>query len=97
MLLSTINRTFKAYLLAIIGAEYVLRWLPIGTHKWERFVSPADLTRHLTAAGLDVTGIRGLVYSPLSDQWILGADTDVNYLAAAAKPAGPTLQKRLSR
>jgi 2-polyprenyl-6-hydroxyphenyl methylase / 3-demethylubiquinone-9 3-methyltransferase len=93
MLLSTINRTFKAYLLAIIGAEYVLRWLPIGTHQWERFVMPSELTRHLAAAGLAVTGFSGLVYSPLTDQWVLSADTDVNYLAAAVKPAAPTLQQ----
>ena len=87
MLLSTINRTLKAYLLAIIGAEYVLRWLPIGTHQWERFVTPEELTRYLQAAGLAAPVLKGLVYSPLADSWSLGADTDVNYFAAAAKPA----------
>ena len=87
MLLSTINRTLKAYLLAIIGAEYVLRWLPAGTHNWERFVTPQELRRHLQAAGLGVTTSKGLVYSPLADSWSLTADTDVNYLASAAKPA----------
>jgi 2-polyprenyl-6-hydroxyphenyl methylase/3-demethylubiquinone-9 3-methyltransferase len=87
MLLSTINRTVKAYLLAIVGAEYVLRWLPVGTHQWERFVTPDELSRHLHAAGLNPPTLQGLVYSPLDDAWSLSADTDVNYFAAAAKPA----------
>lgn len=86
MLLSTINRTFKAYLLAIIGGEYVLRWLPVGTHKWERFVTPDELGRHLQAAGLRAPAFQGLVYSPFSDSWSLSTDTDVNYFASAAKP-----------
>jgi 2-polyprenyl-6-hydroxyphenyl methylase / 3-demethylubiquinone-9 3-methyltransferase len=86
MLLSTINRTVKAYLLAIVGAEYVLRWLPVGTHQWERFVTPQELARHAVAAGLDAPAFRGLVYNPLADVWSLGDDTDVNYLASAAKP-----------
>jgi 2-polyprenyl-6-hydroxyphenyl methylase/3-demethylubiquinone-9 3-methyltransferase len=86
MLLSTINRTLKAYLLAIIGAEYVLRWLPLGTHQWERFVTPDELGRHLQAAGLGAPTFQGLVYRPLEDAWSLSGDTDVNYFAAAAKP-----------
>ncbi len=87
MLLSTINRTMKAYLLAIVGAEYVLRWLPVGTHQWDRFVTPGELARHLEAAGLGALVLRGLVYSPLSDTWSVSNDTDVNYLASAARPA----------
>jgi 2-polyprenyl-6-hydroxyphenyl methylase/3-demethylubiquinone-9 3-methyltransferase len=87
MLLSTINRTLKAYFLAIVGAEYVLRWLPVGTHQWERFVTPDELGRHLQAAGLAMPVLQGLVYSPMTDTWSLSADTDVNYFAAAAKPA----------
>jgi 2-polyprenyl-6-hydroxyphenyl methylase/3-demethylubiquinone-9 3-methyltransferase len=87
MLLSTLNRTVKAYLLAIIGAEYVLRWLPVGTHQWERFVTPEELGRHLAAAGLGRPVIKGLVYNPFADAWSLGGDTDVNYMAAAAKAA----------
>jgi 2-polyprenyl-6-hydroxyphenyl methylase/3-demethylubiquinone-9 3-methyltransferase len=86
LLLSTINRTLKAYLLAIVGAEYVLRWLPMGTHQWERFVTPQELERHLAAAGLGRPSFKGLVYSPLGDAWSLANDTDVNYFAAAAKP-----------
>jgi 2-polyprenyl-6-hydroxyphenyl methylase/3-demethylubiquinone-9 3-methyltransferase len=87
MLLSTINRTLKAYLLAILGAEYILRWLPPGTHQWDRFVTPEELTRHLAAAGLGPPLLKGLVYNPLSDRWTIAADTDVNYLAAAGKAA----------
>ena len=87
MLLSTLNRTIKAYLLAIVGGEYVLRWLPIGTHQWDRFITPDELVRHLHAAGLEPPAVRGLVYNPLTDAWSLSADTDVNYLASAAKPA----------
>ena len=86
MLLSTLNRTIKAYLLAIVGGEYVLRWLPVGTHQWDRFITPDELARYLRAAGLSPPVVRGLVYSPLADTWSLGADTDVNYLASAAKP-----------
>jgi 2-polyprenyl-6-hydroxyphenyl methylase/3-demethylubiquinone-9 3-methyltransferase len=87
LLLSTLNRTLKAYFLAILGGEYILRWLPVGTHQWERFVTPQELARHLAAAGLGAPRIKGLVYSPLADIWSLSEDTDVNYFAAAAKPA----------
>ncbi|HXF54020.1 MAG TPA: bifunctional 2-polyprenyl-6-hydroxyphenol methylase/3-demethylubiquinol 3-O-methyltransferase UbiG, partial [Hyphomicrobiaceae bacterium] len=87
MILSTINRTMKAYVLAIIGAEYVLRWLPVGTHRWERFVRPDELERHLAAAQLKVRTVRGLIYNPLTDRWSLGDDTAVNYLASATRAA----------
>ena len=87
MLLSTINRTLKAYILTIIGAEYLLRWLPVGTHQWERFITPQELGRYLAEAGLRAPFFEGLVYHPLSDAWALSSDTDVNYFAAAAKPS----------
>jgi len=87
MLLSTINRTLKSYALAIVGAEYILRWLPIGTHRWDRFVTIGELTEALRRAGLELAGTKGLVYDPLRDEWRLAADTDVNYLAAAVVPA----------
>jgi 2-polyprenyl-6-hydroxyphenyl methylase/3-demethylubiquinone-9 3-methyltransferase len=86
MILSTINRTVKAYALAIVGAEYILRWLPVGTHQWERFVTPDELTRHAEAAGLAIAHKEGLVYNPLTDAWSLSPDLDVNYMASAAKP-----------
>lgn len=84
---STINRTVKAYALAILGAEYVLRWLPVGTHQWERFVTPDELARHIAAAGLGPAYAEGVVYDPFRDRWSLSPDTDVNYMVAAAKPA----------
>lgn len=87
---STINRTIKAYALAIVGAEYILRWLPVGTHQWDRFVTPEELTRCCEAAGLQAPTCEGLIYNPLSDRWSLGADTDVNYMAAASKPLSTT-------
>lgn len=85
MVTSTINRTLKAYLLAIVGAEYVLRWLPTGTHQWDRFVTPDEMGRYLAAAGLGPMHCEGIVYNPLRDSWSLSGDTDVNYMAAAAK------------
>lgn len=87
MVLSTLNRTIKSYALAIVGAEYVLQWLPKGTHQWERFVTPDELARALSAAGLEPGAATGLVYSVLTGRWSLdAADTDVNYLMSAAKP-----------
>ena len=86
MVLSTINRTAKSYMLAIIGAEYVLRWLPVGTHQWSRFVTPQELSRHLAESCMGVPIFEGLAYNPLSDTWTLSNDTDVNYFTAAAKP-----------
>ena len=87
ILLSTINRTLKSYLLAIVAAEYVLRWLPVGTHRWDRFVTPQELAGHCAAAGLAAGNVRGLVYNPFADGWALAADTEVNYFAAAVKRA----------
>ena len=86
MLLSTINRTLKAYALAIVGAEYILRWLPVGTHQWERFVKPEELAAHVCAAGLSSPRFKGMAFNPLTDTWFLTDDTDVNYLAASGKP-----------
>lgn len=86
MILSTINRTFKAYALAIVGAEYLMRWLPVGTHQWDRFVTPAELFAALKTAGLDETDRRGMVFDPLGGEWRLAPDTDVNYLMSAARP-----------
>jgi 2-polyprenyl-6-hydroxyphenyl methylase/3-demethylubiquinone-9 3-methyltransferase len=87
LILSTINRTLKAYALAIVGAEYVLGWLPRGTHQWERFVTPDELKRYIEAAGLTGTHVMGFTYNPLRDAWSLDPDTGVNYLASSVKPA----------
>ena len=73
MILSTLNRTLKAYALVIIGAELILRWLPVGTHNWARFVTPEELRRALKGAGLTPTDVTGMVYDPLADEWRLGA------------------------
>jgi 2-polyprenyl-6-hydroxyphenyl methylase/3-demethylubiquinone-9 3-methyltransferase len=83
MVLSTINRTLKSFALAIVGAEYVLRWLPVGTHQWERFVRPEELSRHLNAAGLHMGRVEGLTYNPLTDGWSRSRDSDVNYMTSA--------------
>jgi 2-polyprenyl-6-hydroxyphenyl methylase/3-demethylubiquinone-9 3-methyltransferase len=82
---STINRNAKSFLFAIIGAEYVLRLLPRGTHEYARFITPAELARHCRAAGLAVENITGMTYNPLSRVYSLGPDTDVNYLIATRR------------
>ena len=87
MVVATINRTLKAFALAIVGAEYVLRWLPRGTHAYEKFVRPVELGRALVAAGLKVAVTAGVTYSPLTDAWRLSSDTDVNYMLTAEKSA----------
>jgi len=87
LIVSTINRTMKAYALAIVAAERVLRWLPRGTHSWDKFVTPAEIEAALAPSGLTVADCSGLVYHPLFDEWQIGRDTDVNYIAAyAGKP-----------
>ena len=88
-LLSTLNRTAKSYLLAIVGAEYVLRWLPRGTHDWQRFVTPEEVGRWTRAGGLARGTSAGMIYDPFRAAWRIGRDTDVNYLFAAGKP-GPS-------
>jgi 2-polyprenyl-6-hydroxyphenyl methylase/3-demethylubiquinone-9 3-methyltransferase len=83
---STLNRTFKSWALAIVGAEYVLGWLPRGTHQWDRFITPDEMTRYSTAAGLTVPRFEGIAYSPMHDVWSLAPETEVNYLAVMSKP-----------
>ena len=85
-LASTINRTLKSFAFAIIGAEYVLRWLAPGTHRWERFVTPQEFRAAARAAGLKPVVTDGIVYDPLRAAWLLSADSSVNYLFAARKP-----------
>ena len=84
-LASTLNRTLKSFALAIVGAEYVLRWLEPGTHRWEQFVTPLELTSFARAAGLKRQSLRGVVYDPFRRDWRLSSDTGVNYLFAATK------------
>jgi 2-polyprenyl-6-hydroxyphenyl methylase/3-demethylubiquinone-9 3-methyltransferase len=87
---STLNRNPKSYLFAIIGAEYVLRLLPRGTHDYAKFITPAELSQYSRDAGLDVDAIKGMTYNPFTKIYSLNQDTDVNYLIACSKPAGTT-------
>jgi 2-polyprenyl-6-hydroxyphenyl methylase/3-demethylubiquinone-9 3-methyltransferase len=86
MVAATLNRTIKSFALAIVGAEYILRWLPIGTHQWDKFITPAELETTLEEAGLRVIGETGVVYVPFADRWRLSDDSDVNYMMVADKP-----------
>ena len=83
MVVSTLNRNWKSFALAIVGAEYVLRWLPRGTHEWNKFVTPDELAKHLLDNRLVITEQTGVVYSPFADKWSLSSDMDVNYMVVA--------------
>ena len=85
--LSTINRNAKAYLVAVLGAEYLLRLLPRGTHDYTRFLKPAELARLCRDAGLEVLEITGLRYNPFMREGVVGGDTDINYLLRARRSA----------
>jgi 2-polyprenyl-6-hydroxyphenyl methylase/3-demethylubiquinone-9 3-methyltransferase len=85
MVVSTLNRNWKSFALAIVGAEYVLRWLPRGTHEWNKFVTPDELTKHLLDNRLVITEQTGVVYSPFADKWSLSSDMDVNYMVVAER------------
>ena len=85
--LSTLNRNPKAYLLAIIGAEYILNMLPKGTHDWRKFIRPSELSRFCREADLDVVMPKGMEYNPITRRYWLSGDTSVNYLLATRKPA----------
>ena len=84
---STINRNTKAFMLAIVGAEYVLNMLPRGTHEYARLIRPSELAASCRAAGLDVNEARGLAYNPLTRRYWMNTDTSVNYLLAARRSA----------
>jgi 2-polyprenyl-6-hydroxyphenyl methylase/3-demethylubiquinone-9 3-methyltransferase len=86
MIAATLNRTLKSFALAIVGAEYVLRWLPRGTHQWDKFVTPVELENAIERNGLQVTGERGVIYNPFADRWQLSSDMDVNYMLVAQRP-----------
>ena len=83
---STLNRTLRSFALAIVGAEYVLRWVPVGTHRWEKFVTPREFEDALRTAGLITQPVQGMIYNPLGDRWALANDTAVNYFVTANKP-----------
>ena len=83
---ATINRTIKAWAMAIVGAEYILRWLPQGTHTYGKFIRPSELDRDLRQVGIQMRDLRGLTYAPLHGEWQLSQDPDINYLGFG-KPA----------
>jgi 2-polyprenyl-6-hydroxyphenyl methylase/3-demethylubiquinone-9 3-methyltransferase len=85
MFVATINRTAKAFAFAIVGAEYILRWLPIGTHDWRKFLRPSELAADLRPHGVEFAEVTGVTYSPLTDSWSLSRDLDVNYMVVAKR------------
>ena len=85
MFIATINRTLKSYLFAIVGAEYILKWLPIGTHDWNLFVKPDELIKTSMKHNLKSNGIHGMIYNPLLDKWKTSKDSSVNYISSFIK------------
>jgi len=86
MTCSTINRTLKAFAFAIVGAEYILRWLPRGTHQYDKLVRPQELQNYLNAAGLTVEQVIGMSLNPITKSWRIGDDLSINYVTVATKP-----------
>jgi len=85
MFVATINKTLKSYVFAIVGAEYVLRWLPIGTHEWEKFVQPEELEKILTKNNLSLKKFDGMHFNIIKDEWSMTKDLSVNYIAKFLK------------
>ena len=85
MFVATLNKTLKSYMFAIIGAEYVLRWLPIGTHDWEKFVKPEELKKILIKNNLKLEKLDGMNFNIIKDEWSISSDTSINYIAKSIK------------
>ncbi|WP_435163175.1 bifunctional 2-polyprenyl-6-hydroxyphenol methylase/3-demethylubiquinol 3-O-methyltransferase UbiG [Candidatus Pelagibacter bacterium nBUS_25] len=85
MFVATLNKTLKSYMFAIIGAEYVLRWLPIGTHDWEKFVNPEDLKKILNKNNLKLEKLDGMNFNIIKDEWSVSSDTSINYIVKSIK------------
>jgi 2-polyprenyl-6-hydroxyphenyl methylase/3-demethylubiquinone-9 3-methyltransferase len=85
MFVATLNKTLKSYMFAIIGAEYVLRWLPIGTHDWEKFVKPEDLKNILHKNNLKLEKLDGMNFNIIKDEWSISSDTSINYITKSIK------------
>lgn len=85
MFVATINKTLKSYFFAIIGAEYVLNWLPVGTHDWFKFVEPKNLQNICKINNLEISDLKGVKFNILNDKWQLSDDTDVNYISKFKK------------
>ncbi len=87
LFVATLNRTMKSFALAIVGAEYILRWLPRGTHQWQKFVTPDELETAIEKSGLNLIDETGVIYNLFADRWHLASDMDVNYMVAAENAA----------
>jgi 2-polyprenyl-6-hydroxyphenyl methylase / 3-demethylubiquinone-9 3-methyltransferase len=87
LFVATLNRTMKSFALAIVGAEYILRWLPRGTHQWDKFITPGELEIAIEESGLRVVNESGVIYNLFADRWQLSTDMDVNYMVVAEKAA----------
>jgi 2-polyprenyl-6-hydroxyphenyl methylase/3-demethylubiquinone-9 3-methyltransferase len=85
LILSTLNRTTKSYAFAIVGAEYIMRMLPVGTHEWDKFQTPAELAAHLRPLGFEFASLKGLSYCPITSKWSLSNDLDINYMGCARR------------
>ena len=85
MFIATLNKTLKSYLFAIIGAEYILRWLPIGTHDWNKFIKPEELERFLSQEKFSTNDIKGLKFNPFTKKWSKSSDLSVNYIINSIK------------
>ena len=85
MFVATLNKTLKSYIFAIVGAEYILRWLPIGTHEWEKFVEPSKLIEYGKRNSLKLEKINGMKFNPLINKWNISEDSSVNYIAEFKK------------
>ena len=85
MIIATINKTLKSYIFAIVGAEYILNWLPIGTHDWQKFVEPKELIKKAKKNSLNFKEIYGVKFNPILNNWNISEDTSVNYIAKFLK------------
>ena len=85
MFIATLNQTLKSYIVAIIGAEYILKWLPIGTHNWQKFVKPDKLIKICKKNSLSIKNIDGISFNPITDKWNISKDKSVNYIAKFIK------------
>ena len=85
MFVATMNKTLKSYVFAIVGAEYILRWLPIGTHDWEKFLKPEDLKKIQKKNNLDLDRLDGMNFNIIKDEWSISKDLSINYIAKFIK------------
>ena len=85
MFIATLNKTLKSYIFAILGAEYILRWLPVGTHDWNKFVEPSELIKFCKNSSLKFEKIDGMIFDPIVNEWKISKDKSVNYITKFKK------------